>query len=47
MYGYNVGDDYLIEILKWMKIIMCDNDCIVCLGGDEFVIFLEGFGCEE
>lgn len=39
-YGHEVGDKALIKIVKVLKGVFRDDDCICRLGGDEFVVFM-------
>jgi diguanylate cyclase (GGDEF)-like protein len=39
-YGHSVGDLVLIETSRILKAIMCTNDAVFRLGGDEFLIIL-------
>ena len=43
-YGHLIGDAYLLEIANRMKTVVRENDCLARIGGDEFVILLEGLG---
>lgn len=41
IYGYDVGDDVLVYIIKLMKVFVRVIDIVVCIGGEEFfIIFL-------
>lgn len=46
-YGHLIGDAYLIEIANRMKTVVHGKDCLARIGGDEFVIMLEGLGRDE
>lgn len=39
-FGHDVGDKVLIELVTTIKNIIRDNDFIVRLGGDEFLVLL-------
>jgi diguanylate cyclase (GGDEF)-like protein len=40
-YGHEAGDIVLVEVSNRLKKIFRENDIIVILGGDEFLIFVE------
>jgi len=46
-YGHNTGDAYLVEIAERMKTVVREKDCLARIGGDEFVVLLEGLGRDE
>ena len=46
-YGHRVGDAYLIEIANRMKREVREADSLARIGGDEFVVLLEGLGSKE
>ena len=46
-YGHNTGDAYLVEIANRMKTVVREKDCLARIGGDEFVVLLEGLGRDE
>lgn len=39
-YGYIVGDYVLKKMIKKICSVLCDEDFLVCIGGEEFVIIL-------
>lgn len=39
--GYVVGDQMLVEVVKWIVLMVFSEDVVVWLGGDEFVILLQ------
>ena len=41
-YGHIIGDKLIIDTVKLLKENIGENDCIVRLGGDEFLILLNG-----
>ncbi|RZD20221.1 GGDEF domain-containing protein [Pseudoalteromonas sp. MEBiC 03485] len=46
-YGHNTGDAYLVEIANRMKAAVREKDCLARIGGDEFIVLLEGLGRDE
>lgn len=46
-YGHDAGDILLKEIVKRIAAIIRDNDFIARIGGDEFVVYLDGVSHEE
>lgn len=47
VFGYIVGDRFLVSILKILKRKCCKNDIVVWIGGDEFVILLFNIDVED
>lgn len=45
--GHDVGDDYLTQVARRLKNCVCEDDTVARIGGDEFVIILEGVGAES
>lgn len=43
MVGYEKGDILLKQVVQCLLVNVCENDMVVCVGGDEFVVVLEGF----
>jgi diguanylate cyclase (GGDEF)-like protein len=39
-YGHETGDRALIKLVKVLKSVFRDEDCICRIGGDEFIVFL-------
>ena len=39
-YGHETGDKVLIKVVKVLRSVFRDDDCICRIGGDEFVVFL-------
>jgi diguanylate cyclase (GGDEF)-like protein len=46
-YGHYIGDQFLIEVAKRLKIATRDTDIVARLGGDEFVVLLEDLDQDE
>lgn len=45
--GHSIGDEYLIEIAKRLRLRVCDTDIVCRVGGDEFLIILDKFDSNE
>ena len=43
-YGHETGDKILIKLVKVLKKVFRDDDCICRIGGDEFVVLLRHSG---
>ena len=39
-YGHETGDKVLIKVVRVLRSVFRDDDCICRIGGDEFVVFL-------
>lgn len=46
-YGHGVGDTYLIEVAQRIRNEVRDLDSVARMGGDEFVVLLEGLSCDR
>lgn len=46
-YGHNVGDDFLVAIGQQMQVVIRESDTLARIGGDEFVVILNGLDALE
>lgn len=46
-YGHNVGDDFLVAIGQQMQAVIRESDTLARIGGDEFVVILNGLDALE
>ncbi|WP_158264400.1 EAL domain-containing protein [Nitratireductor sp. StC3] len=45
--GHDIGDDYLVEISSRLRQCVRETDTVARMGGDEFVVILDGLGDSE
>lgn len=46
-YGHAVGDQFLVEAAHRIRSCLRDSDTVARFGGDEFVVMLNGLGCDH
>lgn len=46
-FGHSAGDSVLIEVARRIQVVAGERACVARMGGDEFILLVEGIGREE